>query len=72
MGIYAEAGEIAEEAIAGVKTVVAFNGQQIEVGRYQAALDKGMKSGLRKGFHSGILSGFLLATVMVFMGSAIL
>uniref|UniRef100_A0A1I7S460 ABC transmembrane type-1 domain-containing protein n=1 Tax=Bursaphelenchus xylophilus TaxID=6326 RepID=A0A1I7S460_BURXY len=72
MAIYGKAGQIAEEAISGVRTVAAFNGQEQEVERYSEELEKGVRAGLRKGNHSGVLSGFMTMITVVYMGIAIL
>lgn len=57
--VYAIAGSIAEEVIAGVRTVVAFGGQHKELLRYSGSLDKTYANNVKKGFLSGLGMGVL-------------
>jgi ATP-binding cassette subfamily B (MDR/TAP) protein 1 len=47
---YAKAGSIAEQIITGIRTVVAFGGEQSAVKRYVAELDDAYHSGKKKAF----------------------
>ncbi|CAD6198758.1 unnamed protein product [Caenorhabditis auriculariae] len=51
---YAEAGNIAEEAITSIRTVVAFNGQPYELDRYSQALAICSRIGVKKGVLLGV------------------
>ncbi|OXU18118.1 hypothetical protein TSAR_011769 [Trichomalopsis sarcophagae] len=57
--VYAVAGSIAEEVIAGVRTVVAFAGQAKELTRYTASLDMTYRNNIKKGLLSGVGQGVL-------------
>jgi len=63
---YAEAGKCAEEALTSVRTVYAFNGQEVECERYNAALDKGKANGIIKAIYTGL---GLAMTFLVMFGS---
>ena len=63
---YASAGGIAQEALSGVKTVVAFGRQQRAVDRYVERLLIAQRAGVRKAFGNG----FGIATVMFILYSA--
>jgi len=63
---YAEAGKCAEEALTSVRTVYAFNGQEIECQRYNVALDKGKANGILKSVYTGL---GLAMTFLVMFGS---
>nr|AXS78254.1 multidrug resistance protein pgp-1 [Anisakis simplex] len=51
---YAVAGGIAEEVITSIRTVDAFNGQQLECDRYNNALKGSMRTGILKAFYVGL------------------
>ena len=53
----AGAGEIAQEAISGIRTVQAFNGEPSEVSRYQTALHIAFKLAQRRAWLGGIFQG---------------
>ncbi|XP_031781202.1 ATP-dependent translocase ABCB1 isoform X2 [Nasonia vitripennis] len=57
--VYAVAGSIAEEVLAGVRTVVAFAGQAKELTRYTANLDMTYRNNIKKGLLSGVGQGVL-------------
>ncbi|KAE9547130.1 hypothetical protein FO519_009658 [Halicephalobus sp. NKZ332] len=63
-----KAGAIAEEAILGVRTVQACNGQEEMVERYSAELAKGKKFGIQKGYWSGLLGGLFFFFLLLFIG----
>lgn len=56
---YAKAGAIAQQVIAGVRTVVSFGREESEVARYNLHLDDAEKFGIRKGWDQGLGMGFL-------------
>ncbi|CAG2181529.1 unnamed protein product, partial [Oppiella nova] len=51
---YAAAGSVAEEVISGIRTVLAFGGQQKESSRYESHLVPAMRSGVRRNFMTGL------------------
>merc|ERR1719186_1140688 len=57
MTAYGKAGAIAEEVLAGIRTVVAFGGQQKEVDRYSKNLEAAKKSGILRGALTGVSGG---------------
>lgn len=59
MKSYGLAGSVAEEVFNGIRTVVAFNGQEMEVKRYEDKLRMSKKVGIKKGITSGIGGGIL-------------
>ncbi|CAK8684370.1 unnamed protein product [Clavelina lepadiformis] len=59
LAAYANAGSIAEEAIAAIRTVVAFGCQQKEVQRYTDNLGDAKTVGIRKGFATGVSMGLV-------------
>lgn len=63
-----KAGAIAEEAVLGVRTVQAFNGQEEIVQRYEKQLDNGKKFAEIKGLWSGLFSGLFSTVLFVFIG----
>ncbi|XP_018059638.1 PREDICTED: multidrug resistance protein homolog 49-like isoform X2 [Atta colombica] len=56
---YGQAGSVAEEVLASIRTVVAFNGEKKEVERYSEKLAPAEKSGIRRGMWSGIGGGVM-------------
>ncbi|KAG9292640.1 hypothetical protein G9A89_007012 [Geosiphon pyriformis] len=58
-GAYAGAGTVAEQAISGIKTVVAFGGEKREIARYIRQLDIAYIAGKRKALISGIGLGLI-------------
>lgn len=63
---YAVAGSIAEEALTSLRTVYAFNGQQMEIDRYDKALAAGKLNGIIKSIYVGL---GLAMTFIVMFGS---
>ncbi|XP_043546264.1 ATP-binding cassette, sub-family B (MDR/TAP), member 4 [Chiloscyllium plagiosum] len=55
---YAKAGAVAEEALSGFRTVVAFGGQKKEVARYEKNLIEAKNVGIKKSISSNIAVGF--------------
>ena len=59
MAAYGKAGAIAEEALSGIRTVVAFGGQLKEVERYAEKLIGAKKSGILRGMLTGVSGGLM-------------
>ncbi|XP_011646882.1 multidrug resistance protein homolog 49 isoform X1 [Pogonomyrmex barbatus] len=59
LAAYGQAGSVAEEVLAAIRTVVAFNGEQKEVERYSEKLVPAEKTGIRRGMWSGIGGGVM-------------
>lgn len=57
---YGRANGIASEALAAIRTVFSFNGEQRTAERYSNSLTKPMQAGIRGGFWNGLLIGFSL------------
>lgn len=51
---YAKAASIVEEALSGIRTVLAFGGEKVEVDRYTTLLDPARRAAIRKGLFSSI------------------
>ncbi|EYC17794.1 hypothetical protein Y032_0029g1873 [Ancylostoma ceylanicum] len=64
---YANAGATAEEVIHGIRTVVAFNGQEKEIKRYDSHLAKGMKYGVRKALLTSFGTAFIMGALFIAM-----
>ncbi|CAG8499839.1 12693_t:CDS:10, partial [Cetraspora pellucida] len=54
---YAAAGGVAEQVLSGIRTVVAFGGQKLEVERYTAQLERAYIMGRKKALVSGLVVG---------------
>ncbi|VDL74808.1 unnamed protein product [Nippostrongylus brasiliensis] len=65
---YTDAGATAEEVIHGIRTVVAFNGQEKEIKRYSNHLEMGMKYGVRKAFLTSFGTAFIMGVLFISMG----
>ncbi|CAJ0947065.1 unnamed protein product, partial [Mesorhabditis belari] len=61
---YAIAGQIAEEVLTSIRTVFAFNGQEQEAKRYDAALEAGKLDGYKKSIYIG--AGLSSTFVVIF------
>ncbi|KAL0111878.1 hypothetical protein PUN28_013228 [Cardiocondyla obscurior] len=59
LAAYGQAGNVAEEVLAAIRTVVAFNGEQKEVERYSEKLEPAERTGIRRGMWSGIGGGIM-------------
>lgn len=59
LAAYGQAGSVAEEVLASIRTVVAFNGEEKEVERYLEKLAPAEKSGIRRSMWSGIGGGVM-------------
>ncbi|KAF9404338.1 Multidrug resistance protein 1, partial [Podila epigama] len=64
-GAYAAAGGMAEQAISGIRTVVAFGGQRRELERYNVKVDVAYKSGVKKAVVSGLGMGLVMALMIL-------
>jgi ATP-binding cassette subfamily B (MDR/TAP) protein 1 len=56
---YSKAGAVAEEVLSSIRTVVAFGGEQKELGRYEDRLIPAEKNGKKKGIFSGFGGGLM-------------
>jgi ATP-binding cassette, subfamily B (MDR/TAP), member 1 len=56
---YSSAGCVAEEVFSGIRTVVAFGGEDIECERYNARLEPAEVNGNRKGYFTGLGGGVM-------------
>ncbi|CAJ0587030.1 unnamed protein product, partial [Mesorhabditis spiculigera] len=65
LAAYGKAGAVAEEVVSGIRTVVAFNGQEKEIKRYESHLRAGEKHGIRKSFFTAAGVSFYFGTVLV-------
>ncbi|GAB1600864.1 multidrug resistance protein 1A-like [Argonauta hians] len=63
---YSGAGDIAEEAISSIRTVVAFGGETKECQRYEYLLGLAKKAGIIKGVATGCSTGFFLFSVFAY------
>ncbi|KAH0816572.1 hypothetical protein GEV33_006219 [Tenebrio molitor] len=59
MEAYGAAGSIAEEVLRSVRTVVAFDGQEKEITRYEKHLQSAKRNNITKNLFSGISNGFM-------------
>ncbi|XP_076808163.1 ATP-dependent translocase ABCB1-like [Clavelina lepadiformis] len=57
---YAKAGAVAEEVLSSIRTVVAFDGQQKEINRYEENLKDAKAIGIRKGLTQGLGIGSVM------------
>ncbi|CAD5211612.1 unnamed protein product [Bursaphelenchus okinawaensis] len=67
-GFYGQAGSVAEEVLYGIRTVMAFNGQDREVERYSKYLGLAASVGVKKGMVMGIGTGFVIFLLFGSMG----
>lgn len=68
---YTKASGVAEETIAGVRTVLAFNAQPFEMQRYSKHLDNGRKAGVKKALYMALFSGFFYSTFFVSLAATV-
>ncbi|KAJ1548593.1 hypothetical protein HK405_002218, partial [Cladochytrium tenue] len=61
--VLSDAGGVAQEVLASVKTVISFNGQEREVERYRKFLKKAEKDGIRSEFATALGGGLVLGSV---------
>ncbi|KAG7282167.1 hypothetical protein CRUP_034914 [Coryphaenoides rupestris] len=62
-GAYAKAGAVAEEVLAAIRTVFAFNGQDKEIKRYQKNLEDAKRMGIKKATSTNIAMGFTFLVI---------
>ncbi|KAF8362844.1 pgp-4 [Pristionchus pacificus] len=65
--IHSSAGAVAEEVIGGIRTVIAFNGQNREVERYGGLLSKLTKLGTKKAWLTSLGMSFVMLAMFVSM-----
>ncbi|CAI2356592.1 unnamed protein product [Caenorhabditis sp. 36 PRJEB53466] len=70
MSAYSSAGGMANEVIAGIRTVIAFNAQPFEIERYGKQLAEARKMGIRKTVVLAICSAMPLILMFVLMAGA--
>ncbi len=66
--VYAQAGAVAEEAILGVRTVAAHNGQKAMLKKYGYQLNEAKKYGIQKAMWGGFLTGVFFLILYTFLG----
>ena len=66
------AGAVAEEAVLGVRTVQALNGQEEMVTRYREELSKGSEHAASKALWGGFLGGLFFLLLFFFMSGGLL
>jgi ABC-type multidrug transport system fused ATPase/permease subunit len=69
---YAEAGEVATEALSNVRTVAAFGGEAAVANRYEAALRSAEKESVKKSTLTGVTVGTFLLVMFVVYGVCLL
>ncbi|CAG8485400.1 402_t:CDS:10, partial [Diversispora eburnea] len=57
--VYAEAGNVAEQVLSGIRTVIAFGGEQREIARYSQKLKGAYTIGKKKALSTGLSFGFI-------------
>merc|ERR1719295_1419289 len=68
MEAYGKAGAIAEEVLSGVRTVVAFGGEEKEIKRYEENLQGAKKSGIIRGMLTGLSGGLTFGIMYAVYG----
>jgi ATP-binding cassette, subfamily B (MDR/TAP), member 1 len=68
MADYAKAGAIAEEVLAGIRTVVAFGGETKEIARYEEHLRGARRSGIMRGMMTGASGGLIFGIMFAMYG----
>lgn len=56
---YGASGSIAEEVLSAIRTVVAFDGQEKEISRYNQHLIKAKKNNIKRGIFTSLSNGCL-------------
>eukprot|EP00741_Cyanophora_paradoxa_P003931 tig00000741_g3824.t1 len=62
-GAYAQAGDVADEVVTSVRTVVSFAGEEREEARYRESLKIARAHGVKKGVSAGLSVGFMMLTM---------
>ncbi|CAI2356591.1 unnamed protein product [Caenorhabditis sp. 36 PRJEB53466] len=70
MSAYSNAGGMANEVIAGIRTVMAFNAQPFEISRYAHQLDEAKRMGIRKAIILSICTAFPMILMFAAMAVA--
>jgi ATP-binding cassette subfamily B (MDR/TAP) protein 1 len=66
---YADANSLAQQALANVRTVYAFNGEERTVNEYDHALHAPLQVGIKQGFYGGFTTG--MANLVAYCGYAL-
>jgi len=66
---YADANSLAQQALANVRTVYAFNGEERTVNDYNHALEAPLVVGIKQGFYGGVTTG--MANLVAYCGYAL-
>eukprot|EP00741_Cyanophora_paradoxa_P008173 tig00000025_g7909.t2 len=69
-GAYAKAGDVADEVVTSVRTVVSFTGEEREEKRYAGNLEQARAHGVKKGVSAGLSVGFMMLTIFCSYGLA--
>ncbi|KAJ1909644.1 hypothetical protein IWQ60_011059 [Tieghemiomyces parasiticus] len=64
-GSYGKAGGVATEAISGIRTVMAFGGQEREISRYGKQVDLATRAGVRRSYIAGIGVGAIMGIIFL-------
>lgn len=64
---YAKAGNLAEQAISAIRTVVAFGGESCEIRKYEEELKLGFSKGMRRAIITGMGIGFIVFSICKFI-----
>ena len=59
LSVYSKAGEMAEEVLSSIRTVIAFGGEDKEVERYSQEIKVAKRSGMIKGFFVSLTMGLM-------------
>eukprot|EP00741_Cyanophora_paradoxa_P024734 tig00000293_g23878.t1 len=60
---YAKAGDVADEVVTSIRTVVSYTGEEKEQQRYRDNLQEARRFGMKKGFGAGMSVGFMMLTM---------
>ena len=71
MTSYTAAANVAEEVLAGIRTVLAFNGQNFEIKRYTQHLDEGRRNGVIKAKWLAAFLGLYYLVLFIALGVVI-
>ena len=69
---YAEAGDVAAEALANLRTVAAYGGEADAAARYERALTAAEREGVRKATLTGVIMGTMLCVLFCVYGCSLL
>ncbi|VYS69496.1 unnamed protein product [Arabidopsis thaliana] len=68
---YTEAGNVVQQAVGSIRTVVAFTGEKQSMGKYEKKLEIAYKSMVKQGLYSGLGIGIMMVVVYCTYGFAI-